>query len=142
VTSASAYRPVLANRLEWRDVDLDGANLRIERALTSSGRDSHLVEPKTSSGRRKISLPPQVADALRRHRVEQTERRLLLGSIWIDTGVVLDRGDGDRWKPGSFSKAWSRFAVRNGFADVSLLALRHGSATLMLAGGVPDIVAS
>jgi integrase len=52
------------------------------------------------------------------------------------------RGDGEHWLPPSFSTGWSRFAAKAGLFDVPLLGLRRGSATLMLASGVPDVVAA
>jgi integrase len=50
--------------LAWSDVDLDAAVLRVRRG-------------KTARSRRQISLPPVAIAALRRHRAEQIERRLL-----------------------------------------------------------------
>jgi integrase len=43
--------------------------------------------------------------------------------------------------PASFSTAWRRFAKAHGFPGVTFHTLRHGHATLLLAGGVPDAVA-
>ena len=55
--------------------------------------------------------------------------------------MVVDNGIGEPWLPASFSTAWRRFAVAQGFGEVTFHTLRHGAATLMLAGGVPDAVA-
>ena len=87
-------------------------------------------------------LPPFVLDSLRRAKAEQNKRRLLMGEHWVERGLVVDRRDGDCWIPPSFSTGWRRFAAKAGFVDIPLLGLRHGSATLMLAAGVPDPVAA
>ena len=87
-------------------------------------------------------LPDFVVDALRRAKAEQNKRRLLLGEQWVERNLVVDRGDGEHWVPPSFSTGWRRFASKASLVDVPLLALRHGSATLMLAAGVPDPVAA
>jgi integrase len=88
-----------------------------------------------------VWFPGFVADSLRRHRAAQNERRLILGAAWRDTGLVVDRGDGAEWMPPSFSKGWARFAAKAGFPGVTFHGLRHGAATLLLAAGVPDVVA-
>jgi len=41
----------------------------------------------------------------------------------------------------SFSTGWRRFAAAHGFGAISFHTLRHGNATLLLAGGVSDAVA-
>jgi integrase len=97
--------------------------------------------PKRDAGERRIELPLFVAEALRRHRIVQNERRLLVGAAWVDSDLVIDRGDGRPWQPPSFSKGWARFAAGSSFGDVRFHGLRHGAATLMLAAGVPDPVA-
>jgi integrase len=43
--------------------------------------------------------------------------------------------------PASFSTGWRRFAEAHLFEGVTFHTLRHGAATLMLAGGVADAVA-
>jgi integrase len=128
--------------LRWSDIDLDGMTINIRQAVTYAGGKVHVGEPKTSAGSREFSLPRFVCASLKRGRVEQNRRRLLLGEDWIDRDVVVDRGDGDYWVAPSFSTAWRRYNGKFDVEHVSLLGLRHGSATLMLAAGVPDAVAA
>jgi integrase len=56
-------------RLQWPDIDLDAAVLRVRQG-------------KTPRARRTITLPPSTVTTLRRHRAEQAERRLLCGPAW------------------------------------------------------------
>ena len=128
--------------LSWPDVDLDQRGLCIRHALTYADGLQHLGPPKTSAGERRITMPPIVVESLRRHRVEQAERRLLLGETWTDMNVVVDFENGNHWKPPSFSTAWRRFAYDAGFPEITFNILRHGAATTMLAGGVDDVVAA
>lgn len=127
--------------LRWEDVDLKGGSIAINRVLTYASGEIHEGSPKSDAGERTIPLPRPVLEALKRHRKVQGERRLVAGEAWQDLGHVVDRGDGGRWSPPSFSKAWERFAARAGFPGVTFHTLRHGAATLMLASGVPDAVA-
>jgi hypothetical protein len=79
-----------------------------------------------------------VARSLRRHRASQAKRLLAIG---IAPELVVDNGIGEPWLPASFSTGWRRFAKSHGIEGVTFHTLRHGAATLMLAGGVPDAVA-
>jgi integrase len=128
--------------LRWSDIDLSEGSLSVEQAVTYASGVVHVGPPKTSAGQRTIVIPAPAVAALQRARVEQNKRRLLLGEAWIERDLVVDRGDGDYWAGPSFSTGWRRFAASRGFQGVSLLSLRHGSATLMLAAGIADSVAS
>jgi integrase len=127
--------------LQWSAVDLDAGCLDVTRTATWAEGALHVGPPKSEAGERTLELPGFVVEALRRHRAAQAERRLLAGEAWTDLGLVVDRGDGSPWPPPSFSKGWERFASKAGFRGVTFHALRHGAATLLLAGGVPDAVA-
>jgi integrase len=122
-------------------VDLESGTVSIGQVLTYAAGKLHYGAPKSAAGERTISLPAPVLAALRRHRKAQGERRLIAGEAWQDLDLVIDRGDGGPWSPPSFSKGWERFAARTGFSGITFHGLRHGVATLMLAGGVPDAVA-
>lgn len=58
----------------------------------------------------------------------------------VDNDLVVDYIDGQPWLPPTFSTYWARFARRNGLEGVTYHSLRHGAATLLLSGGVPDAV--
>jgi integrase len=78
---------------------------------------------------------------LRRHRKEQSERRLLLGAAWHDLDLVCDRGDGGHLDPDGFSHAFERIVERAGLPPTRLHDLRHSFATSLLVAGVhPKIV--
>lgn len=130
--------------LGWSHVDLDAGGLRVERTLTYADGGLHFGPPKSDAGERDLEVPGFVVDALRRHRAAQAERRLLIGPDWPLDGhvadLVIDRGCGEPWHPSTFSTYWRRFANDRGL-DVPFHGLRHGTAALLLASGVPDAVA-
>jgi integrase len=110
-------------RLRWADVDLDTAVLRVR-----SGKTPH--------ARRTVALAVSTAAALRRHRKDQAERRLLLGEAWQDEDLVVDCGDGGPVHPDSVSHAFAEIAKNVGLGDVRLHDLRHGFACVLLKAGV------
>lgn len=109
--------------VHWADVDTEAGTLRVQRG-------------KTSAARRTISLPPSAVAALKRHRKEQSERRLLCGAAWQDTDLLVDRGDGGPIDPDSLSHAFAAIAERVGLPEVRLHDLRHGFASALLKAGV------
>jgi integrase len=122
--------------LRWSDV---GETVYVSQTLTAAGGELHHGPPKSAAGERELALPGFVARALQRHRKAQGERFLRVGLPRPE--IVVDRGDGEPWFPASFSTAWRRFAKRHGWEGITFHALRHGTASLLLAAGVPDAVA-
>jgi integrase len=114
-----------AEILDWRwpDVDLDAGTASVRRG-------------KTGTARRTIHLPASTVSALRAHRKEQAERRLLCGPAWQDHDLVVDRGDGEPVHPDSLSHAFAEIAESIGLGDVRLHDLRHGFAMALLRAGV------
>jgi integrase len=107
--------------LRWGDVEGETLSIR---------------QGKTATARRTVHLPPSTVAALRRHRKEQAERRLLCGEAWQDADLVVDRGDGGSVDPDSLSHAFAAIAERVGLPEVRLHDLRHGFASALLRAGV------
>ena len=67
--------------LGWRNVDLDAKVIRVREALEETKEHGVQVKaPKTRAGRRDVSLPAIVVDALPDHRRQQLEVRMALGA--------------------------------------------------------------
>lgn len=128
--------------LPWSNVDLDRAVLRVDRTISWEGSQFAFEEPKTSYARRTIALPPTVLRWLKRHRRDQSERRLTLGSAWrTGPDVVLDGGDGTPLRDDSVSSAFANLAERAGMPAVRFHDLRHAYATRLFEASVhPKVV--
>ena len=67
--------------LQWSDVDLDRATLAVRRTLAGARRGvPQFGEPKTSRGRRAVTLPSEAVAALRAQRERQERERRRWGS--------------------------------------------------------------
>ncbi|MDP9235000.1 MAG: site-specific integrase, partial [Actinomycetota bacterium] len=129
--------------IRWSDIEEtnDGAVLRVTGSMQRVGGKLTRVAPKTARARRTVGLPPAVSDQLRRHRKDQTERRLLLGEGWADNDLVLERGDGEPIDPDHLTHGVSKLAEAQGFTGLRLHDLRHAYASTLLRHGVhPKIV--
>lgn len=129
--------------LRWEEVDLDAAELAVNRTLQRiKGMGLTVKEsPKTRTSRRKVALPPVAVEVLRAHLVEQKKERLRLGALWNDNGLVFPAEEGSPWGPDCLSSQFSRLAAKAGF-DLTFHGLRHTHATHLLRAGVPAKVAS
>jgi integrase len=139
-TSGMRRGEVLA--LRWASVNLDTGLVRVVASLQLIDGLARFQEPKTARARRTLALPTATVAVLRRHRKEQTERRLLLGEAWRDLDLVVEEGDGQPVSPDAFSRAFYRMAHGMGLPDVRLHDLRHAYATALLVAGVHPKVAS
>jgi integrase len=129
--------------LRWQDVDLDGAKLRVERALEQTKRGGLVFKsPKTRHGRRTITLPPSTVAELRAHRKVQAEQRLALGlGKAPDDALVFATWDGSTRSPNALTKEWT-LAIRRTGLNATLHSLRHTHASSLIASGLDVLTIS
>ena len=107
--------------LRWNRVDLDGKMIQVREALEQTKLFGvRFKPPKSKAGRRDVTLPDILVDALREH--------LLFANI---VGKPLS--------PTAVSTAWADFAESIGIPAVTFHALRHTHASQLIDAGV-DIV--
>lgn len=141
----TGLRPGEALGLKWADVDWDGRRLRIQRTLARG--DDHkwrLVEPKTERSRRSVVVPPSSMESLKRHRAQQAEERLGMGSDYHgDLNLVFANRRGEPLDHRSIMRRHFKPLVSAaGLDPLRPYDLRHTCATLLLAGGEhPKVVA-
>ena len=130
--------------LRWRAIDLDAKVLQVREALEQTrAHGIRIKQPKTKSGRREVTLPDIVADVLRAHRREQLEVRLRLGlGKPSDDDLVFPNFEGDLLSPGAFTNEWTEIANSIGLSGVTLHALRHTHASMLIAGGLDVVTVS
>ncbi len=127
--------------LKWTDIDLDGGQLSVRRALVAVGYETRISEPKTRRGRRVVSLDQVTVSALRNHRKQQLEERMAWGPAWHDTEFVFTREDGTLNHPSRLSKQFEKLVDQSGLPRIRLHDLRHTHATLALMAGIhPKVV--
>jgi integrase len=127
--------------LKWSRVDLDRKVIEVRDALErTKAHGIRFKAPKSKAGRRDITLPEILVDALREHRKSQLELRMKLGAGKLpDDALLFGDIDGNPPSPNAFSAAWSDFAERIGMPDVTFHALRHTHASQLIDADV-DIV--
>jgi integrase len=127
--------------LRWSRVDLDANVMQVREALEQTRAHGTRFKPaKTKAGRRDITLPDILVEALREHRKATLELRMQLGAGRLpDDALLFADIKGDPLSPNAQSAAWADFADSIDMPDVTFHALRHTRASQLIDAGV-DIV--
>ncbi len=124
--------------LKWQDIDLEAKNLTVRRsnqAIAVQGTFSK--PPKTEESKRCITLSDSSIQLLKQYHAWQLRQKIKLANQWHDEDWVFAAWNGTALYPGTPSLWFSRFLKRNGLPHMSFHSLRHLSATVLIAQGVP-----
>jgi integrase len=131
--------------LRWADVDLDAGAVRIGWSRRIVGGRMEVKPPKSEAGERTVALGPAAVVALKRLRVEQAGRRLVLGGDYAaGADLVICKPDGRPYRPDAASTMFRKFVDQAGLPrTIHVHTLRHSAASFLAAAGVPasDIAA-
>jgi integrase len=127
--------------LRWNRLDLDRGVIQVREALEQTkSHGIRIKEAKTKAGRRDLTLPDILADALQEHRKATLELRMQLGAGRLpDDALLFGTLEGEPLSPNAQSAACADFAASIGMPDVTFHALRHTHASQLIHEGV-DIV--
>jgi integrase len=127
--------------LRWNRVDVDAKVIQVRETLEQTrAYGIRFKSAKTRAGRRDITLPDILIEALREHRKRQLELRMQLGAGRLpDDALLFATVGGEPLSPNAQSAAWADFADSIGMPDVTFHALRHTHASQLIDAGV-DIV--
>jgi len=128
--------------LQWEDVELEDAVLRVRRTLTRTGGKVDVGPPKTNNSRRSVELTTGAVHALRAHLSRQLEEMERMGSLYRPGGLVIANESGGIINPSNLrNRSFSRLLERAGLPKIRFHDLRHTCATLLLTKNVnPKIV--
>lgn len=121
--------------LRWADVDLRGQMMTISQQVIQLGWRTEEDTPKSDAGARVVALDTGTIDVLRRHRELQDQERQTAGSAWVDSGRVFTTADGNDLHPAFVTEHFAELIAAADLPPIRLHDLRHGAATLALAGG-------
>jgi integrase len=124
--------------LRWSNVDLDRKVIRVVEALEETRAFGiRFKPPKSKAGRRDVTLPDILVEALHRHRKDQLELRLQLGLGKLpDDALLFASIEGKPLSTADVSVVWSRFAAKIGMPEITFHGLRHTHASQLIDAGV------
>jgi integrase len=127
--------------LRWRSVDLKNHRVRIVDFVSTLGYDMMPSSGKSRESVRTVELDDGLADVLRQQKVLQKSERAA-SDVWIESDFVFTRPDGGQYHPMNLSRLLATYTTELDVPRLTAHGLRHTSATLMLASGVPPKVAA
>ena len=125
--------------LRWRSVDLKNHRVRIVDFVSTLGYDMMPSSGKSRESVRTVELDDGLADVLRKQKVLQKSERSA-ASEWIESDIVFTRPSGGQYHPMNLSRLLATYTTELDVPRLTAHGLRHTSATLMLASGVPPRV--
>ncbi len=125
--------------LRWSDYDPDKLTLSITKSRKKVGTSIIESSTKTARSVRTLPVPKAVATVLESHKARQIQEVEYLLSLGIraESGYMFLSEYGKPLDPDNTSKAFKKFAKLAGLGDRHVHELRHLSASLLLARGVP-----
>ncbi|MBQ9020935.1 MAG: site-specific integrase [Alistipes sp.] len=117
----------------WGAIDLEEGTLAILQSVTERGE---VKQPKTSAGRRIVSIDAATVSALKRWKQYQARELRKLGIKQNGSTPAISDSKGTFLIPSNFSRWWRSFTAENGFEGLCFHSLRHTQATQLLANGV------
>lgn len=133
VLIATGARRGEALALTWRDIDLNGGSIIIDKSATWV-HGVRAVESTKTNRVRVIDVDPETVAALRSHRAQQAQERLE-SPQWVDNDLVFCRPDGSPLPPDFAYRQFQRLIKEAGVPQIRLHDLRHTHATWLLEAG-------
>ena len=127
--------------LRWENVDLTRRRAQVVEFASTLGYQLVASEGKSRDAVRSIDLDDGLIGVLRTQRaLQESEQRAHVG--YVVSPYVFTKPGGGPYHPQYVSRTLGRYSAELGLPRLTAHGLRHTSATLMLASGVPAKVAA
>lgn len=127
--------------LRWANVDVERGLVRINEFASVLGYEVKQSAGKSNEAIRTVDIDAHLVDVLETQRDLQTKERQTAAE-YLQTEFVFTKPSGGAYHPQYLSRLLGRISPEIGLPRLTAHGLRHTSATLMLASGVPPKVAA
>ena len=124
------------------DLALERRVLHIRQAVVPVGGVAQIGPTKNGRSRAIRGIYPSVLAALREHKARQNKRRLEIGPLWRDHGLVFCSEVGTPIQPRNLARDYDRWVARAGVPRIRIHDQRHTNASLLLQMGTDIKVVS
>ncbi|MBO5179244.1 MAG: site-specific integrase [Clostridia bacterium] len=142
LTLASGCRRGEITGLTWEDIDFVKCAIDISKITQyTPGYGTYEKETKTESSTRKAFIGKNTIEILKKHKIEEEKKKLLLGNKWEGSNRIFTTRYGDDMHPNTPSKILDSVIKRNGLKRITFHGLRHTYATQLIYNDVqPQII--
>ena len=125
--------------LQWKDIDFEKKVISVVRSNQRVGKKLITKEPKTEGSVRRVSFGDGIGALLTEYKQWQDDERMLLGTQWQceKEAWLFTKWNGLPMGVTTPTQFWRKFLKTNGFPRMRFHDLRHLSATILIAAGVP-----
>lgn len=129
--------------LEWKNVDWDGNVISVRRTSNYT-KDSGVFTDttKTKKSQRSLKFPQVVMDLLRKLQSFQKQQAKNMGNLWIETGRLFTKDNGEPMCPNMPYKWLQNLCKRNGLPFYGIHSQRHFHASALIFAGVDPATVS
>lgn len=122
--------------LTWDKVDFGRREVLINQSMIYLPETGIQSGPTKTDNSRRVALPDETIDLLRKLWAEQAKNRLRLGDLWEDNNLVFPRWNGKPMNPGNVNLELTAFCDRHGLPHINPHLFRHSAASVLLSNGV------
>jgi integrase len=122
--------------LTWDAVDFQKKTIFIWQQVQKAGKEFYFVKLKSDSSVRTLELDEETLEALRVHKVKQSELRLKSGSEWKNNDLLFPGTHGQPSGSGTDHHQWHAALAVAGLRLKRLHDARHTAATLLFDQGI------
>lgn len=121
--------------LTWESVDYPRSRITVRHALQRINGTPTLVEPKTATSKRTVTVPPMAMEQLRRQRDWHTTMQNSASQPWNKFGLVFTSVTGTPLDGSNVTHVFQKILSDAGLPRIRFHDLRHTCASLLLAQG-------
>lgn len=124
--------------LQWKDINLDTGIISVNRSVQEFKKQFIIKAPKTVGSVRSLVVSGSVLELLKEYKREQDAERAKIYELWeMKEAWVFTQWNGKPMNPGTSGHWWLKFLKRHQLPHMPFHGLRHISATILIAQGVP-----
>ena len=129
--------------IKWSDLDWEKRTLNVQRQLKRKHKPGDYYDsPKTSNGRRSITLGQKTIQKLREQLKRQEKERDTAGIRWKENDLIFPSTIGTPMGQNNLFRSFKTLLRTSGLPEIRFHDLRHTAASLMLNYGVSPIIVS
>ena len=123
--------------LTWEDIDFEKGTININKATQYvSGHGTFEKSTKSDTSNRVVYISPTTLKILQKHKLEQNQQKLLLGSEWKGSKRIFTTDFGEDMHPDRPYKILKHIIKKYNLKDITFHGLRHTSISLQISSGI------